>query len=316
MNALDFEEPWLGASAALALVLFAFWRAIEGRRVGGTPAAASAAAERLGGRREARVDPPRLVAAAGLLALCAALARPVERVREPVEARGRDVVLVVDVSSSMGERDLDGERTRLEVARAALRRFVAARPVDRFALVRFARFPDLVVPLTPDHASVLAAVDGLALVEGDGAEDVTGIGLALARAARLSGDGAARVVVLVTDGIDNVANGRAGEISPTDAARLAHAAGVRVHALGTGAAAGAGLDDLRRVAEHCGGLYAPAGDAAAMTSVLDAIDQFESTLWAAPSERVHERFHGFVAAALALLVLARLLRAGPYEVLP
>jgi Ca-activated chloride channel family protein len=332
MSRFTFEEPLLGLAALAACVCVA----VVLRRRGalatarGERSAPSAAAALLGARAPFVERLPLASAALGLVCLCLALARPVERVAEALTRRGRDVVLVLDVSSSMGERDLDRERTRLAVARDAAAEFVAARPADRFALVTFARFPDLVVPLTHDHVAMNAALAALELVEPDGDEDVTGIGLALARATRAaSGDGR-RVVVLLTDGLENVANGRAGEITPVDAARLAKSAGVRVHTIAAGArladaasdaasapaGGAASSDELAAIARHTGGTAARVGDAQELALVWDTIDRFEAVEWNTPVVRTFERFHLLVAAGVALLVLARGLNEGPCEVLP
>jgi Ca-activated chloride channel family protein len=324
MNGTTFEEPLLGAAAlcVCAVVSAVCLRRRAAATAAGRRSAASAAATLLGARATFVDLLPLVSAALGLVSLCLALARPVERRAEPLTQRGRDVVLVLDVSSSMGARDLDAERTRLEVARDAAARFVEARPGDRFALVTFARFPDLVVPLTHDQDSVLAALGALELVEADGEEDVTGIGLALARATRASSGDGRRVVVLLSDGLENVANGRAGEITPADAARLAKSGGVRVHTIAAGVAAaegeaGDGADDeLVRIARHTGGTSARVNDAQQLAAVWETIDRFEAVEWNAPIVRTFERFHVFVVAGIVLLLAARLLAERPCEVLP
>ena len=89
--------------------------------------------------------------ALALVPLVLALARPVVREQLPLQTEGIDILLCVDLSSSMAATDLDPKRTRLEVAKAAADSFVRGRGQDRIGLLGFARYPDLLCPLTRDH---------------------------------------------------------------------------------------------------------------------------------------------------------------------
>ena len=95
---------------------------------------------------------PTWLEGAGFLVAVVALARPAWPVTGLPPAPGLDIVLGLDVSSSMAARDLDPSRTRLDVARAAAARFVAGRPRDRVGLVTFARYPDVLAAPTPDQS--------------------------------------------------------------------------------------------------------------------------------------------------------------------
>ena len=150
---------------------------------------------------------PWLLQIAGMLLLAWAMARPAERVPLPRESKGIDIVLCLDVSSSMKANDLAADRTRLDVAKGAAAGFVAGRREDRIGLVSFARFPDLRCPPTRDHDALGEFLRDLAMVEGDGPEDATGIGAAVARAAQVlqSGAAQAKVIILLTDGEENIA---------------------------------------------------------------------------------------------------------------
>ena len=110
-------------------------------------------------------------------------------------------------------------------------------PDDRIGLVCFARYPDLKCPLTLDHRALGEILDEVTTVESDGPEDATGIGTAVARAAQVlqRGIGESRVVILLTDGEENVATTRTpDEIAPLYAAQLCVELGVKVYAIAAG----------------------------------------------------------------------------------
>lgn len=267
---------------------------------------------------------PAIVSAAGLVLLVVALARPSARASKPLHAQGIDLLLCVDVSSSMTARDVDGSRTRLEVAQEAAARFIARRPEDRIGLLAFARFPELLCPPTRDHQALTTLLAGLAPVAGDGPEDATGVGAAAARAAEALGSArvGSRVVILLTDGEENVAlKGATGEIAPAHAAQLAESLGVRVHviaAVGDQRFAGRSAPDLVPVAamaQRTGGDLYRARDARALEEVYATLDRLERARIEEPRVILEDRFAPFLLAALALLLLARLLAAGPLAVL-
>ncbi|MAG54992.1 MAG: aerotolerance regulator BatA [Planctomycetes bacterium] len=269
---------------------------------------------------------PRLLRVAGLLLLVIALARPAERVRRPSTTAGIDILLCLDVSSSMAARDLDPQRQRLEVAKAAAQDFIAGRPEDRIGLVCFARYPDLRCPLTLDHVALRDFLDQVGMVERDGLEDATGIGTAVARAAQVLGESAARskVVILLTDGEENVATARNyDEIAPVHAGQLAKDLGVRVYSIaagiGTRAPGGVGRIDtvqIERVAEKTGGRFYAAKDAGAVRDVYAAISGLEKVVFEEARYEIAERFLGFLIASLILLGLGRGLESTALEVLP
>jgi Ca-activated chloride channel family protein len=270
---------------------------------------------------------PRTLQVTGLCLLIVALARPVERVEEPRETEGIDLLLVLDLSSSMTANDLDPGRTRLEVAKEAAARFIRMRPDDRVGLVTFARFPDVRCPLTLDHEALLEILASVQLVTSDGPEDATGIGAAVAHAARvLESSGArSRVVVLLTDGEENVAlAGKPRAIAPVHAAQLCEQLGVRVYSI----AAGVGRRDpsgamirldtraVRALAQRTGGTFHAAVDAANLSAIYERIDALERAPTPDPEFRTEDRHQGFLIAGLLLLVLGGVLRTTWLEVLP
>lgn len=352
---LWFVDPWLaglGCAAVLAVVLIPSGRGASHVPVADWSAASSDAPDgRLPrGPRALLCGFPRLLQSLGLIVLALACGRPVERVAQPLDERGVDAVLCLDVSSSMNARDLGSDDTRLEVAVAAATAFARSREDDRLALVRFARFGRLVSPPTTDTLAVVDALGRLEPVEADGDEDATGIGLALARSVELFGAVArsdsrdlpqARVVVLLTDGLENVAGPGGEAIAPREAARLAALRGVRVYTIvvgpvaspeapsgvaesggaatpleATSIASTAELDELRALTEHTGGRLFEARDARGVRAAWDAIDALERVELSIPRFVHHERFFGFVVGGLALLVAAALARRTGLQVVP
>jgi Ca-activated chloride channel family protein len=259
---------------------------------------------------------PGLLVALGLLLAATALARPVRRVPLPLRSEGADILLCLDLSSSMTARDLGGGRTRLEVARDAAIRFVRGRPGDRIGLLGFARYPDVRCPPTLDHAALEAILREVAPVAGDGPEDATGIGAAAARAAGAlrGGKARSRVAILLTDGEENVAtSGTPGAIEPSHAAELCRELGVRVHAVTAGPAENRTLAGM---AAATGGRSFAARDAGALEAVYAAIDALEKTPFEKDRFALEERFRPFLVAALALLLLGRLLGSLVLPVIP
>jgi Ca-activated chloride channel family protein len=245
----------------------------------------------------------------------------------PPSTDGIDILLCLDASSSMTARDLDAARTRLDVARDAAVRFVSGRPRDRVGLLRFARYPDVVCPLTLDHAALLTFLADVRLVASDGPEDATGIGAAVARAAQLfdMGSAASRVLVLLTDGEETVATTEApDEIATLHAAQLCERLGVRVYtiAAGVGRAQPGGtrtpLDtaQVEALAQRTGGRFFAASDAASLADIYAEIDALERAPLDEPRFRVEERFGALLAAGALLFLLSRLFDAAFLAVAP
>ncbi|MDJ0974965.1 MAG: VWA domain-containing protein [Planctomycetota bacterium] len=270
---------------------------------------------------------PRVLQVLGIACVVLAFARPAEREALPQRAVGLDILLCLDTSSSMSSRDMDQRRTRLDVARDAAARFIEGRPHDRIGLITFARFPDVRCPLTLDHEALTAILGEVRPVEGEGPEDATGIGTAVARAAQVFEAGASpsRVVILLTDGVENVAlQGKQGEIPPTHAAQLCERLGVRVYGIvaGVGRRAADGslvaLDTqaMQDMALRTGGTFHRARDADAVDRVYERIDQLETSALEEPRYVLEDRYLPFLILGLVLLALGLVLGATVFEVLP
>jgi Ca-activated chloride channel family protein len=325
LTGLTLLHPWLLLLALL--VPTALW--LNLRR--GAPAILFAPGQLLGtiprSWRVRLLPLPRLLQVLGLLVAVLALARPVLRVPLPHTTEGIDIMLCLDTSSSMTSRDMDPNRTRLDVAKEEAARFIAGRIDDRIGLISFARYPDLRCPPTLDHRALVQILTGVVPVESESPEDATGIGTAVARAAQvLRGvETNSRVVILLTDGEENVALAeKPGEIAPLHAGQLCAQLGVRLYSI----AAGLGRPNrsgewveidtgqIRTLAERTEGRFFTARDAGAVAGVYAEIDELEKAAFLEPRYEVVERFLPFLAAALALLLTSRFLRATLLRVLP
>lgn len=272
---------------------------------------------------------PTALAVSATVSLCIALARPIERVPVAAERLTREVLLIVDASSSMGATDLDPQRTRLELVQEAAGRFIAARGDDRVGLLRFARYPDLIAPPTVDHAALIELLGEVELSAPNSAEDRTALGAAVARAAQVlrpDADGrAAGTLVLLTDGEENVAGqGDPSAIDLEEAGAYCERLGLVVHTI----AAGRGRLDARGVwqpldtaglealADRTGGRFFRADQRDSLDAVYRAIDQLEAQALREPRTEVRERYRPWLWIAWSALLLAGFLRRGPLEVQP
>jgi Ca-activated chloride channel family protein len=254
---------------------------------------------------------------AALVGFIVAFARPQTGVTsETVTTEGIDIVLAMDVSSSMLAEDL--APNRLEAAKAVAAEFVAGRRNDRVGLVVFAGEAFTQAPLTLDHSVI---VDLLTQMEVGMIAGGTTVGMGLATAVkRLQASSAeSKVVVLLTDGRSNT-----GEIGPVTAAQMAQALGVKVYTIGVGSrgTARVPIDDprvgrryvtiqvdvdeptLQAVAETTGGLYFRATDTEGLAQIYQEIDALETTEIEVENFTSYgELFHFPLAAGLILLCL-------------
>jgi len=285
---LEFGAPWV----LLLLLFLPFWWAWRRRR---RPAAIvfSRVSVLAAGPRAGRAIARSLVVARNLvlIGLIVALARPRSAGRaEQSTTEGINIVIAFDISSSMLAEDFQPQN-RLEVAREKVKQFIAMRGSDRIGVVAFSGEALTQVPLTTDYPVVMAAVDNL---QPGQLEDGTAIGTAIATAANRLRDapGNSRVVVLLTDGVNN-----RGSIDPRTAAQAASAFGVKIYTIGVGTEGmapvpvGRGVFGLRYenrpveiddalltdIARRTGGRYFRARDAAALQRITEEIDRLERT---------------------------------------
>lgn len=180
---------------------------------------------------------PVLLQVAAVVCVSVALARPLKgKVEFQSESEGVDIALVVDRSGSMQHEDLEKGRSRLEVVKQVVRDFAARRMGDRegaadaCALIVFAHYPQILCPYTLDVDAITGFIEELKPVTNR-AEDGTGIGVGLAKAVQTlqASQARSRVVVLLTDGENNI-----DDIPPLEAADLARKQGVKVYTIFAG----------------------------------------------------------------------------------
>ena len=262
----------------------------------------------------------------GTASLVIALARPRKGLEEYiVHTDAVDIILLVDVSSSMRAEDLKepGQKsTRLEAAKAVMEEFIGKRPHDRIGLIAFAAMPYSMAPLTLDHRWLLQQVNRL---NPEMLEDGTAVGTAVASAASHLRDSKAtsKLVILLTDGENN-----AGSISPETAAQAAKTLGVKVYTIGAGTDGYiripyrtrfgsltyrrmfSQIDEgtLKEIARIAGGRYFRARDHQTLAHIYGEIDRLEKTeIDVRHYTQFEDRFMGFLGAGIVLLYLEKLL---------
>lgn len=300
-----------------------------------------------GGRRSLRERlvwlPPALLALATLcLAVALADPRTGNAVTE-VEREGIAIMVVVDRSGSMEARDFvrgDHGTSRLDVVKRIFQEFVEGggpfgegRPDDLIGIVAFARYADGLCPLTLDHGSALSILAELTTPD-EPAEDGTAIGDALALAVeRLRRqDTKSKVVILLTDGVNNT-----GDVEPVEAAELAARFGIKVYTIGAGYDGFAPfpvrradgritlqrmpveIDEvtLRQIAEKSGGHYFHATNEEGLREVVEEIGTLERSKVAELRYLEYEyHYRPFVLVALVAAATAWLLSASWLRRLP
>ena len=277
---------------------------------------------------------PPVLRTGGLLLLVLALARPQSAgaVRN-ARVRGRNIMLVLDISSSMKAPDFK-TGDRLTIAKRELARFIPTRPHDFLGLVVFAGQAFRQAPLTTDAGAVLGLLERADIgLLPDGTAIGTALALAEAQLAdRPRGTG---VIVLITDGGNN-----AGVPDPLTAAAAARALGIRVYTIGVSAAAGATPPPLaagqrpatmeapsvlttreetllRQIASTTGGRYYRATEDTVLVSAMADIDRVERTeMHLTEVVSYHEHYAIALVPALILLTLALTVQATWLRTLP
>ena len=221
--------------------------------------------------------------------LIVAMARPQSSNKwENITTEGIDIVMSLDISSSMLARDFDPDR--LEAAKDVATQFITGREQDKIGLVIFSGESFTQCPLTTDHAVLINLFKD---IQSGMIEDGTAIGLGLANAVNRLKDSQAKskVIILLTDGVNNQ-----GEIAPLTAAELAKTFGIRVYTIGIGTQGTAPypvqtafgvsmrnmpvkIDEevLQQIAEMTGGQYFRATDNNKLKAIYEQIDQLEKS---------------------------------------
>ena len=257
---------------------------------------------------------PFLLRTFALVMIVIAIARPRSSTEmERIDTEGIDIVLAMDVSTSMLARDLTPDR--INASKDIAIEFISQRPSDRMGIVVFAGESFTQCPLTTDRATLINLMKE---IQTDLIEDGTAIGNGLATAvARMKdSDAKSRVVILLTDGVNN-----RGEISPQMAAEIAKTYGIRVYTIGVGKEGMApypvmtpwGVDVqnvkveideklLAEIAESTGGRYFRATDNTKLAEIYSEINKMEKARTTVDSFPVYKELFGLYAL-LALLAL-------------
>ena len=257
-----------------------------------------------------------------LIFMIIALARPQNsRVNEQVNSEGIDIVMSLDISGSMLAEDF--RPNRIEAAKKVARNFISDRPTDRIGLVIFSGESFTQCPLTTDQ-NVLQ--EQLEHVRSGLLEDGTAIGMGLATAVeRLRSSRAkSKVIILLTDGVNN-----SGLIDPITALEIAKAFKIRVYTIGVGSMGTAPypvkdqfgntsmqqmpvqIDEalLRKISLETGGKYFRATDNSGLSKVYHEIDRMEKTRIEVSSfKRYAELYLPYALIAIGLLALEWILR--------
>jgi Ca-activated chloride channel homolog len=310
---LQLELPW--ALALLPLPLLVYWLAPEFRDHGeavrvpffvrlvkltGKDPQSGAVVQQKGALQL-------LAGIASWLLVVAALTKPVW-VAEPIvqEKSARDMLLIVDLSQSMDERDFTGASgekvTRLEAVKEVLRDFIKRRDKDRIGLAVFgnAAFPQ--APFTEDHATVIALLDELSTGM---AGPKTMIGDAIGLAIRLfdASDKQSKVAILLTDGNDS-----GSQMPVSRAAQIASENGIVIHTIAMGDPTTVGeqeldTDSLKDIADRTGGQYFLALDKAGLEAIYVELDRLAPELLETISYRPKLQLFYYPLAALVICIL-------------
>lgn len=251
---------------------------------------------------------------AALSLIIVAIARPRSSTKvDKIDTQGIDIMLAMDVSTSMLARDFTPDR--ISAAKDIAIEFISQRPTDRMGIVVFAGESYTQCPLTTDRATLINLMKEIST---DLLEDGTAIGNGLATAvARLKdSDAKSRVIILLTDGVNN-----SGEVSPETAAEIAKTYGIRVYTIGVGANGeapypvmtpwGVQMQNLKveidekllaGIADATGGRYFRATDNTKLSEIYSEIGKMEKAKTTIDSFPVYKELFG-TYALLALICL-------------
>jgi len=262
--------------------------------------------------------------------LIIAVARPQSGVKgEQVTTQGIDIVLTLDVSSSMLAEDI--KPNRIEAAKQVAAEFIKGRKHDRIGLVVFAAEGYTQCPLTIDYSVLLTFLDN---VKTGIIDDGTAIGMGLAAAInRLrTSQAKSKVIILLTDGRNN-----RGEIDPLTAAEAARAFGIKIYTIGAGTRGTAlyPVDDpvfgrryvpmkvdidestLQKIADITEASYFRATNAEQLKEIYKEIDKMEKTkIEVKEYTRYSELFYYLAGAALVLLAGAAVFESTKFLIVP
>ena len=261
--------------------------------------------------RQRFIHLPMVIRCAAFVLIVTALARPQTRnAWDNRSVEGIDIMLAIDISTSMLTQDLNPNR--IEAAKNVAAAFIADRPNDNIGLTVFAGEAFTQCPLTTDHASLLNLLKNVRpdLAATGLISDGTAIGMGLANAISRLKDSKAKskVVILLTDGANNM-----GDISPLTAAQIAKSLGIRVYTIGVGSKRVAAYEidatTLKSIAATGDGNFYLATNNKELRQIYSDIDKLEkSRILVKKFSKKYEAYQPFAIAALLMLLLEMLLR--------
>lgn len=254
---------------------------------------------------------PMIIRLAAFTLIVVALARPqTKEAWDDRSVEGIDIMLAMDISTSMLTEDL--RPNRIEAAKSVAANFISDRQNDNIGLTIFAGEAFTQCPMTTDHASLLNLLKGVRpdLAERGLISDGTAIGMGLANAISRLKDSKAKskVVILLTDGANNV-----GDISPLTAAQIANSLGIRIYTIGVGSKRVSMYEldtkTLKDIAATSDGNFYLATSNKELQQIYQDIDKLEkSRINIKKFSKKYEAYQPFALAAIMLLVMESLLR--------
>jgi len=317
---LRFERPW-AALLLLAAPLAWFGRVWVQRLSRPRLLFSRASALRVSTRgwRRRLADLPGALRTVALALLVVGLAGPQSiHARDSAEVSGIEIILTLDMSGSMQASDI--RPTRFKATKAVVRDFINRRPNDRIGAVVFGREAYTLLPLTTDREALRTALRGLELdqIDGQGTAIGNAVGVSLNRLKRSRAK--SKVMILLTDGESN-----AGNVSPSQAADLAEAMGVKIYPILMGVSdtapvqQGTGIfgraifgtasypvnpELLQEMADKTGGEFSLVSNREALErSFHQILDQLEKTDIEDAGQMYTELFPAFVGPALIFLLI-------------
>jgi len=313
----------------ILVALIAGWKIFKKNQQATVNVSTVSGIENISSWKNVFVNTPFVLRLLALSCIIVALARPQTKNDEQLtEGEGVDIVLCIDVSGSMTAQDFTPNR--MEAAKKVAEDFVDQRETDRIGIVIFSGESFTQCPLTTDHAVLKSQIEQ---IRNGLLEDGTAIGSGLATSVdRLRNSTAkSKVVILLTDGINN-----GGLIDPATAKEIAKAFQIKVYTIGVGTDGYAptpvstpmgvvmqnekvAIDEklLMNIAAETGGKYFRAKDNRGLKNIYNEIDKLEkSKVQVTTFHRYSEKFYPFVFAALFLIFLELVLRFTVFRKFP
>ena len=328
-NNITFGQPlFLFLFACIPLLIF--WKMAKGKKLtAALPISTTKSLSNTRSWKNAFQNVPFILRLLALSCIILALARPQVKFEEQQsEGEGVDIILCIDVSGSMTAQDFTPNR--MEAAKKVAEDFVNRRPDDRIGIVIFSGESFTQCPLTTDHYVLISQIEQ---IRNGLLEDGTAIGSGLATSVdRLRNSKAkSKVVILLTDGINN-----GGLIDPATAKEIAKTFKIKVYTIGVGTDGYAptpvstplgivmqnekvAIDEklLKNIAFETGGKYFRATDNKSLQNIYTEIDRLEkSKIEITVFRRFTEKFYPFIFAAMALLLLEVILRFTLFKKFP